>query len=233
MVVDDVAPPRRCVIRRRVTYHGVLYENAEKRSIFRNCFTRGLIVKIVLKKGKIAKKTTPNPHPTYSDWSGYIRRTLLYIVIKRPYSDFRSLRTLLLYKIIYKKLSSVDGKLWLGLINVRLRQQTVSILQVATVEPVKLLHCDYMKVTCRELTWTSNKRCIIRITIYVWTMCMTESMTNALRYIRRTIIGSTSVLCLGSLASTLVYCNSVPCTDDEAADPERTVNIWAGQARIT
>ena len=58
MVVDDVAPPRRCVIRRRATYHGVLYENAEKRSIFRNCFTRGLIVKIVLKKGQIAKKTT-------------------------------------------------------------------------------------------------------------------------------------------------------------------------------
>ena len=56
MVVDDVAPPRRCVIRRRVTYHGVLYENAEKRSIFRNCFPRGLIVKIVLKKSQIAKK---------------------------------------------------------------------------------------------------------------------------------------------------------------------------------
>ena len=55
-VVDDVALPRCSLTRRRATYHGVLYEDAEKRSIFRNCFTKGLIVKIVSKKGQITKK---------------------------------------------------------------------------------------------------------------------------------------------------------------------------------
>ena len=35
---------------------GLAVYNAEKRSIFRNCFARGLIVKIVSKKGQITKK---------------------------------------------------------------------------------------------------------------------------------------------------------------------------------
>jgi hypothetical protein len=57
MVVDDVALPRRSLTRRRAIYLGVLYEDAKKRSIFENCFARGLIVKIISKKSQISKNS--------------------------------------------------------------------------------------------------------------------------------------------------------------------------------
>ena len=90
---------------------GLVVYNAEKRSIFRNCFARGLIVKIVSKKGQIKKKTTRRAAWW---WRGskeekvklgsFFQRWMIYFVSKGPHpSDcnqhFRSSRPSTLFSV--------------------------------------------------------------------------------------------------------------------------------------